>query len=359
MRGNIEDDIKQAAHAFKAWAVFNIHKERNMRAQGIDISHNQERYDPSAKKHDFVFLRASYNLKKDRKIEQHAASIANVPVKGAYHYYRSDKASSDPLFWQEQADFFLEVVKDLNFDIFVLDFERKYNTPSMRFGAGAKQWIDYVGEQTGKKVLLYSNPSSYQEYLLPYGQHWMNDYPFWCAQYPFYGWNDKLTNVFSIHGGWNPRLPAGHQEWKFWQFSADGNQRGPENGIPRMPWHGGNPAVDLDVFNGTLKELLDWLNLEAPEVVIEGPAELPVEQPVEVEPVNPTYPGISNQDMINLILEAAQRAGKHYWDHWIKNARLEFLAIPEENRMKPYTGPKIENLPGLTQAEKEVLLSLM
>jgi GH25 family lysozyme M1 (1,4-beta-N-acetylmuramidase) len=324
-----------------------------MRAQGIDFSYYQSSYDPSVKKHDFVIIRASYNVTKDRKFNQHSESIKDVPVRGAYHRFRSANAGHDPLFWQAQADYFLNVVNDFDFNFYVLDFERKYNTPSIRFGLGAKQWIDYVAEQSGKRVLLYSNPASYQEFLLHYGQQWMNSYPFWIAQYPYDRvWNEMLESVFSIFGGWEPRLPAGHTDWKFWQFSADGNRKGPENGIPRMPWHEADPAVDIDVFNGTFQELLDWLNLEEPVNDIEQP----VDQPPIVEP---TYVGLTNQGLINLILVAAEQLGNHYWDHWVTNAQLEYLAIPDENRTKPYTGPVIEDLPGLTENEKEMLLSLI
>ena len=328
-----------------------------MRAQGIDISQYQEGYDASVKKHDFVFLRATINVSTDKNFAKHAESIADVPVRGAYHYLSSYKANSDELFWQEQADYYLDVMSDFDFNLYILDFERKNNNPSMRFGAGAKKWIDYVAQQSGKVVMLYSNPASYQEYLLPYGQRWMNDYPFWVAQYPYdRAWNERLTEVLSVSGGWEPRLPAGHRNWKFWQFSADGNQKGPENGIERKVWHLVPPAVDIDVFNGTVQELMEWLSLED-----QGGGEInpPIVEPPVVQPEEPTYAGMTNQDMIDLIFKAAQPSGKHYWNHWVKNAQLEYLAIPEVNRKKPYTGPKIEDLPGLTGNEKNVILAAM
>lgn len=335
-----------------------------MRARGIDISTHQEIYDPSVFKHDFVFIRSTYNIYPDERFTQHAESIAEVPVRGAYHYFSSYAASTDELFWQKQADKYMEVVKEYDFDLYILDFERKHNEPSMRFGAGAKKWLDYVAEQSGKPVILYSNPASYQEYLLPYGQRWMNDYPFWVAQYPYDRvWNERLTDVFSISGGWEPRLPAGHTEWKFWQFSADGNQKGPENGLVRRVWHLTPPAIDLDVFNGTVQDLMDWLNKEHVEVEEDNEDELidtpPTEPPPVEQPQTPTYAGMTNQNMIDLFYRAAKPFATDYWNHWIKNAGLEYLAVPEENRGKPYTGPKIEDLPGLTNEEKNALLAAM
>ena len=324
-----------------------------MRAQGIDISRYQHQYDPTVKEHDFVFIRATIHLATDDRFEQHVESISDVPIRGAYHYFRSI-GISDPMFWQRQADYYLEVVTPYDLDILILDLERTNNDPSIRFGEGAKRWLDYVAEQSGKMVMLYSNPASYQEYLLHYGQRWMNDYHFWVAQYPFdRRWDEQLNNVYHISGGWQPRLPAGHREWKFWQFSADGNQKGPENGIERKPWHLVPPAVDLDVFNGTVQELMDWLNLEDRETEIDSPDV----QPPVVQPEGPTYAGMTNQDMIDLIYRVSQSSGKHYWNHWIKTAGLEYLAVPETNRAKPYTGPKIEDLPGLTDAEKNSMLA--
>jgi GH25 family lysozyme M1 (1,4-beta-N-acetylmuramidase) len=330
-----------------------------MRAQGIDISKHNPPYNPAVKKHDFVFMRASYSTKTDEEYDRNYNSIANVPVRGAYHYYSSFGAPHDKLFWEKQADYFLETVKNSDFHLYILDYEKIFNQPSRLFARGAKKWLDYVAKESGKKVILYTNRAIYHEFLLQYGQNWMNNYHFWIAQWPFVGWDKKLEKVTSISGGWNPALPAGHKDWKFWQFSADGNQKGPENGIKHEPWLGAPPSVDLDVFNGTVQDLMDWLNLEheAGESEAEEPSvEEESEEPAEGKP---TYAELTNQNMIDLIFRAAKSTGGHYWDHWIVNAQLEYLAIPGSNRPKPYTGPKIENLPGLTADEKGALLALI
>jgi hypothetical protein len=65
-----------------------------------------------------------------------------------------------------------------------------------------------------------------------------------------------------VSGGWEPRLPAGCTNWRFWQYSADGNRQGSNHGV--LSWD-----VDLDVFNGTVAELRAWAGvgdaLEEPE----------------------------------------------------------------------------------------------
>jgi hypothetical protein len=76
-----------------------------------------------------------------------------------------------------------------------------------------------------------------------------------------------------------------------------------------------------------------------------------------VRSLEPTYPGLTNQEMINIIFEAAIPFTDRPWVDWIVRAKLENLAIPAENRSKPYTGPKIEDLPRLSVEEKDAILA--
>jgi hypothetical protein len=68
---------------------------------------------------------------------------------------------------------------------------------------------------------------------------------------------------------------------------------------------------------------------------------------------------MSNQEMLNLIFAAAAPFTDDPWKDWIVRAKLESLAVPTENRRKPYTGPKIEDLPNLTEREKAAILADM
>ncbi len=75
-------------------------------------------------------------------------------------------------------------------------------------------------------------------------------------------------------------------------------------------------------------------------------------------PDEPPYPRMTNQQMINLIYTAAQPFNVDPWE-WIARAGLESLAVPNANRNKRYTGPKIEDLPNLTDQEKAAIRAAM
>ena len=202
------------------------------RAHGIDISKWQVTFDASVNPDDiqFVVMRASVGIMADPIFDQLYESIQPVPIRGAYHYFRSEWG------WKEQADKFVELVKDTNLHYFALDVETADNVRSKKFCDDAKRWIDYVAKKTGKKVILYTNPIIYSTWLKPYG-NWMKNYPLWLAQYWFEPDRDKT-----------PGLPEGVTEWSFWQYSADGNNLGDVYGV-------GSRSIDLDVFNGTEAEL--------------------------------------------------------------------------------------------------------
>jgi hypothetical protein len=70
----------------------------------------------------------------------------------------------------------------------------------------------------------------------------------------------------------------------------------------------------------------------------------------------PTYSGITNQDMINFFYAASSEIQS--WQ-WIVDAQHEHMADPEQNRTKPYTGPKVENLPNLSADRKDKILAEM
>ncbi len=223
------------------------------RAHGIDISKWQTSFDASVNPADiqFVIMRASVGMMKDSSFDEMVKSIRPIPVRGAYHYFRSEWG------WQEQAAHFLSLVKNQNFHFFALDIESADNQPSAQFCRDAKRWIDHVAQQTGKRVLLYTNLVIYNTWLTPHG-NWMKDYPLWIAQY----WFEPDRNK-------KPALPDGVTEWTFWQYSADGNNMGAAYGV-------GSKHLDLDVYNGSVEDLQKWAGVKK---AAKPAAETPVDKP--------------------------------------------------------------------------------
>lgn len=74
--------------------------------------------------------------------------------------------------------------------------------------------------------------------------------------------------------------------------------------------------------------------------------------------VEETYPGLFNQDVINMFYQAAARYGENGWT-WIETAGLTGLAATRSIREKPYRGQKFEDLTGLSDTQKQALLEVL
>ncbi len=115
------------------------------RAFGIDVSYAQKTFKPpDAHDLDFVVLKASQANFADHTFEEYYPAALKVPVRGAYHYFVTSRVTVKrtvekkekkkkitttetvqiPGFgWQEQAEIFLQQVKDKDFHFFALDLE--------------------------------------------------------------------------------------------------------------------------------------------------------------------------------------------------------------------------------------------
>jgi len=233
-----------------------------IRPEGIDISFWQQTYEPK-NPIDFIIQRVTTGIDVDGAYDQIKEDIQVVPIKGAYHYLRS---SFD---WEYQADLFLEWSAD--HDFLVCDVEPTNNIMTRRFAEDAGQFCARVKSISGKETLLYTNRPTYQEHMLMLGVTWMSEWPLWIAQYPYKAWNDRLLEVPDTEKGWNPVTPAGRPGWKFWQYTHKGKG---------IDWGVDSWDVDLNVFNGTLDELRQWLKID---------------EPVPPTPPVPVPPGPTNQ----------------------------------------------------------------
>ena len=167
----------------------------------------------------FVILRATMgNRGKDRNFDEFWTSAQKHElIRGAYHFYRPDE---DPV---RQANNFLESVKLEGGDLVpVLDIEKrpvKYSRKKLI--ENLKIWIKIVEEKYGKKPIIYTYYHYYRDELR--GE--FDGYPLWLANY-----NDVPQ-------------PSPEDPWMMWQFT--------ESGIV----YGINTKVDLNVFNGSMRDL--------------------------------------------------------------------------------------------------------
>jgi GH25 family lysozyme M1 (1,4-beta-N-acetylmuramidase) len=257
------------------------------RAHGTDISMYQTRFAPPPEKKsdiDFVIMKASQSNWKDDLFDEHYEETRGMTVRGAYHFFHTsfaevkvkkpaettvlakpkkpEKPANQPVAerdtkieaqpgWQEQADFFIGLVAEKDFHFYALDVERGRtfrNIFTRDEVANIKKWIEYVKEKTGKPVLLYTNQNIYKSELLPNGGNILVGLDLWLAGYPDAPNRDEDDpfRFFEIPGVLN---------WRLWQYSADHNRKAREYGVE------GSHDLDLNVFNGTVEDMLKWLGV--------------------------------------------------------------------------------------------------
>lgn len=204
--------------------------------KGLDISYYDDVTDWTkvAQGHGFAIARVSDGIGfKDPKFAAYWAGMKQAGlVRGVYQFFR---ASQDPI---AQADYLLTTVSMLGSDPTdlppVADVEVLDGQSAATLRTNLQKWLDHVEQKIGRKPIIYTGPSFGTSNL---GTSF-NGYPLWVAN-----WGVSC-----------PSMPANWTGWKFWQTSATGTVSGIS----------GTGNVDLDTWNGTLKELIDWANPSPP-----------------------------------------------------------------------------------------------
>lgn len=199
--------------------------------QGIDISRYQGDINwevLSKEDHvQFAFIKATEgSTYQDDLFTQNweEAEKAGVFV-GAYHFFRFESDG------KEQAENFIATVPKLENTLPpVVDVEI-YDTETVPDPDGArleiKEMLTRLEEYYGVKPILYTNPSTYIDYLM--GHRW--GYKIW------------MSNPYC-----EPIV-----DWTFWQYSFEGELQGfAQDNIP----------VDLNVYHGSRKQFLKEFSLQ-------------------------------------------------------------------------------------------------
>jgi lysozyme len=152
-----------------------------------------------------------------------------MPV-GYYWYFRPQH---DPV---AQADYFCNLIKDKIWDLPpVLDLENSGYLGPVSVTEAAKIFIMQVYVNLDIWPLLYTRG------------YWFNDNTVDDAVWDFVDlWIARYTSRSKPWGNLfdsSKLQPRGFDDWKFWQWSADANGRGPEFGAE-------SKSIDLDYFNG-------------------------------------------------------------------------------------------------------------
>ena len=193
------------------------------RLSGIDVSKWQGDVNWQEVKQagvTFAFARATYgSVEVDSLFNANWQGIKNVGLaRGAYHFFvTADDAT-------EQANLFLRTVGSLESGDLppVLDVEAQSGTGS-NLVSGVQTWLDLVEQKLGRKPIIYTGPSFWNENLTS----GFGSYPLWVAEY----------------GVSSPKPVNGWDGWTFWQHSQSGAVEGVSG------------SVDLDYFNGSQSDL--------------------------------------------------------------------------------------------------------
>ncbi len=200
----------------------------NYKVHGIDVSHHQGTIDWQAVKATetqnypirFVFMKATEGGDyKDRRFAENFREAREAGlVRGAYHFYNPN---TDPI---RQADFFISQVTLEKGDLApVLDIERKPRNKA-QLQADLIKFLNRLEQHYGVRPIIYTSYRYMERYL---DSPEFARYPLWIAHY--------YVEALSYEGS-----------WQFWQHTDYGT-------VPGI-----TESVDLNVFNGSLSELLQY-----------------------------------------------------------------------------------------------------
>ncbi len=176
---------------------------QKIKGQQVDFA-----YIKSTEGSTYLDPRFRYNLRE--------AKEAGIPV-GVYHFFRFHRSG------KEQAENFLNHVNPDELDLPpVVDLEEwgQYNSSKNADSVSIelKIFIDAVEEESDRRVIIYSDKSSFRKYI----QGKFEENEIW---------------ICSLNG-----KPAIEQDWVFWQYSHKGKLKGAQG------------KVDMNIFNGNRDE---------------------------------------------------------------------------------------------------------
>lgn len=212
---------------------FNNPSTKKYPVRGIDVSSYQGDIDwnlLSKENINFTFIKATEgsSYQDDKYNFNFSMSSKTNLIVGAYHFFSYDSSGTT------QAENYINTVNLTENNLPpVIDIEfygdKGKNSPDKIVTINIlNDLILTLEEHYGVKPILYATNKSYNLYL----KEEYTDYPIW------------IRNVFTY-----PKLPE-NKEWTFWQYTSREKLKG---------YEGKEKYIDMNVFNGTKKELNNML----------------------------------------------------------------------------------------------------
>jgi GH25 family lysozyme M1 (1,4-beta-N-acetylmuramidase) len=241
---------------------FGVKEQPIMRAHGVDISRWQDPYKDDGIDEgfplDFVIQKAAdgldnYTVSLPAWWKPQYESIKHIGIKGFYHYFQTETQG------EPQGDICADIADSGLYDFAVVDYESFNNVIDAVTAGELEDFVNTFRARTDVKLVLYTNGwiRGFLEQVL--GTAFFDGIDFWYAGGAYY----NLERTAPIADNIQPTtLP-----WKLWQYSADGNKLADELdfGIYELG------SIDLDVFNGTVSDMLAWIGLDTAPTPPEPP----------------------------------------------------------------------------------------
>ena len=241
------------------------------RVNGIDVSKHQalvNSFTPKVNDGVFAYHRASIGLEPDAVFERNYQTSLEAKVyRGGYHFLTANQDI------RSQIDLFANIMEDngvMNIAP-AIDIEQKETTVYQ-----AMQAMELTAEAFNVKPVIYLN----YDMINRVGGTWMNAYDIWLSNPRYVSITLSQAKWFGELLTYEPKMPAGINAPKIFQFSWKGDVDKAGVNDPRMTaaeyiklYGDISPkfrGVDLNYFMGTMSAFKEWALVDV-DVPVEPP----------------------------------------------------------------------------------------
>lgn len=196
----------------------------------LDMNRYEEVYDWTLDGYAAVILKTSEKNMIDLSFPRYWKELkCTNKIRGTYNYFRPvfDLYTQLDIYARQAKNTQLPPVADIELYTAYSDDVAFYTSSSQaKIRSVIKEYLVMMADMFGREPIIYTSANFWNTYVG--NVDWAKNYLLWVANF---------------HAAM-PLLPVGWTEWKIWQYSDDGI-------VP-----GVRGEVDLNVFNGTLEELM-------------------------------------------------------------------------------------------------------